>query len=654
MTIDAAEELSIGQSRNVDLVVYGSTPGGVVCAVRAAREGLQVELISPNQHPGGMISNGLSTMDTLYNGSRSPLYDEFRESIYDYYRKKYGTDSPQFAATNPGYPKTRYEANVAELLFKQLLEREPNINVSMNWIPEQVDREKRLVQSVTFRHRQLKETKTLFAPYWVDCSYEADLSALARVPYRVGREARSEFQEPHAGITYVRERDWPPADGNDRKWQLARDLELVRYDKWYELIPGASTGEADGAVQAYNMRAIITRDPGNRVPIPKPTNYQSEMFTEFGFGDPDKPGLSMPNQKFGLNHPKLVGRQTPYVEGDWQARIEVINQHVDATLGLLYYRQHDPAVPEIIREGWLAYGLPKDEFPDNAHMPYEIYARETRRIKGRQVFTEHDAQLHPELDRAPIHTDSIGATEWFLDSHACTPRRVADSEQEGKVMMKNETFPGQISYKTLLPEELDNLLVPVCLSSSHVGWGTIRLEPTWMTVCEAAALAIVQANEKDIQPANIDVDQLVRQLADRRFLITFFNDIEDHPQADWYPAVQYLGTQGYFGTYNARPTEAMTAPLAKSWLRRLKAHLREPTFSPSQAAQEVLKAERIDGAEISSKAFIDMLSEILDQHPDRKSNVESVFLELAISPEKTLSRGDAARLIYALSNPSEE
>ncbi|MCA9077173.1 MAG: FAD-dependent oxidoreductase, partial [Planctomycetaceae bacterium] len=515
-------------SAHHDLLIYGATPGGVAMAVRAAREGLDVLLVSHTRHLGGMLTNGLSTMDTLYNGERAPLYDELRQRISDFYRDKYGNDSPQYLATQPGHPKTRYEAHVVERLINELLTAEEQITLLTEYYPVEATREDSILQTVTFQQMDGSARVTFSADVFADCSYEADLAAIAKVPYRVGREARDEFDEPHAGVIYMRNVPWPPEHVENETFQLARGLNLFRYTSWYETIGNVSTGAAHPAVQGYNLRTIVTRDPANRLPIEKPADYDPEFLKAYGFGNPDHPGLSMPNQKSGLNHPKLVGQQDPYVEGDWETRADVIRKHRDATLALLYYRQHDPSVPEDIRGKWQTYGLPRDEFADNGHMPYEIYARETRRIRGRAVFTEHDARLAPGLERAPVHPTSISITEWFLDSHACTPRDVPGSEQEGMVMLKNQTFPGQVPFQTLLPENLDNLLVPVCLSATHVGWGTIRLEPTWMSICEAAAHAVVLAKRQHVTPAQINADELVRQLADRRVMLSFFNDIEGH------------------------------------------------------------------------------------------------------------------------------
>lgn len=632
--------------RQCDLAVYGATPGGVACAVRAAREGLDVVLVSHTEHLGGMLTNGLSTMDTLYNGSRAPLYDELRRSIYQHYAKRYGKESPQYAATQPGHPKTRYEASVVERLINDMLAAEPRVSVIKGYYPVAVSREASLLRSVIFQQMASGGTLVVAAEAFADCSYEADLAVVAGVPCRVGRDPRAEFNEPHAGVIYMRRVPWPPKDIDLVNFAEERRLNLFQYEAWYETIAESSTGEADPAVQGYNMRTIVTNDPGNVVPVEKPQNYDPEQFRKYGVGNPRSPGLSMPNRKFGMNEPKLIGKQDPYVEGDWAARREVTRQHSEATLGLLYFRQNDPSVPADIRDQWKAYGLPRDEFPDNGHVPYEIYARETRRIKGRAVFTEHDAQLASDLKRAPIHSDSISITEWFLDSHGCTPRHVSGSEHEGMVMLKNQTFPGQVSYQTLFPEGYKNLLVPVCLSSTHVGWGTIRLEPTWMSLGEAAAIAVTIAKRIGSTPADIDTRSLLRQLADRRVMISFFNDIEGKEEADWYPAVQYLGTQGYFGSYDARPSEPLTQNLADAWIAHASRSTDCRNEDPTTAARKVWAAEQKRGDPVTAQVFARRLTSGLAGMIPKSDSILDRLREWSIPPDRPITRGAACRLLY--------
>lgn len=635
------------KTHKFDLVIYGATPGGVAYAVRAAREGLNVQLVSHTDHLGGILSNGLSTMDTLYNGARAPIYDELRKKIYDYYREKYGAESAQHTATQPGHPKTRYEARIAERLINELLAAEARITVVKGFYPVSAEKDNGLLRSVTFRQMDGEKKWTTSADVFADCSYEADLAAVAGAPYRVGRESREEFNEKHAGVIFMRSAPWPPKNVNSEQLAHARKLNLYRYDRWYETIDGPSTGIADPAVQGFNMRTIITNDAANRVKIEKPQDYDPARYREMKLGNPEHPGISMPNQKYGLNAPKLVGEQDSYVEGDWEARREVTRKHREATLGMLYFHQHDPSVPAPIRKQWQDFGLPKDEFADNGHMPYEIYARETRRIKGGTVFTENDAQLAPKLLRAPVHADSISITEWFLDSHACTPRRVDDSELEGMVMLKNQTFPGQVSYRTILPEEFKNFLVPVCLSSTHVGWGTIRLEPTWMSICEAAAYATAMAKERGVTPAEIDVDTLVKRLAEHRVMISFFNDVEGHEKANWYPAVQYLGTQGYFGSYDARPNQVLREHLADAWIERFSNRVQGKHENPTDVAVRILESARKQRNPLTAHAFAQRLAKEVSAVERGPELFAQLLTQLEIPPEESITRGDACRLIFA-------
>lgn len=633
-------------ARRCDLVVYGSTPGGVACAVRAAREGLDVILVTHAEHLGGMMTNGLSIMDTLYSGSRAPVYDELRHSIPAYYAKTYGKESPQYRATLPGHPKMRYEARVVERLFNELVAAEQRIVVVKGYYPVEVAREAVLLRSVTFRQMEGDSTLTVTADAFADCSYEGDLAAVAKVPYRVGREARGEFNEPHGGVIYMRKTAWPPRDVDILNFSEERRLNLFQYDAYYETIPEASTGEAHPAVQGYNIRMIVTNDPDNRVPIEKPANYDPEMYRAFSSARSGHPGIEIPNRKVGLNDPKLVGKQDTYVEGNWATRRDVTRQHIEATLGLLYFRQNDPSVPPAVREEWKTWGLPRDEYPDNRHVPYEIYARETRRIRGRAIFTEHDARLAPDLKRAPVHVDSIAATEWFLDSHACTPRKVDGSEHEGMVMLKNQTFPGQVSFRTIFPEHYDNLVVPVCLSATHVGWGTIRLEPTWMMLSEAAAFAVAIAKQQGLPPARIDSEFLVRRLAENRIMISFFNDIEGKEHADWYPAVQYLGTQGYFGSYNARPYDALAEHLADAWIVHFDRSLANGNENPTATARKMWAAEQDRGDPVTAQHFARRLASALPESTSKPERIVARLGEWSIPAEKPITRGDASRLLY--------
>jgi hypothetical protein len=248
-------------------------------------------------------------------------------------------------------------------------------------------------------------------------------------------------------------------------------------------------------------------------------------------------------------------------------------------------------VPEAQRRTWRNYGLARDEYPENGHRPHEFYVREARRLAGRYVFTEHDATLVPGLRRAPVHADGIAITEWYMDAHACTTARVPGSLDEGKMMLHQETFPGQLPYRALLPTGLDNLLVPVCASATHVAWGTVRLEPTWMNIGEAAAYATVQAIRRSQPPARIDADTLLRTLAVKRVMISFFNDVDVSAGDAWIPAAQYFGTKGFFADYEVRAAEPLKPATEKVWEDGL-AGLKRGNLDSRALLREVDRAER--------------------------------------------------------------
>jgi hypothetical protein len=354
-------------------------------------------------------------------------------------------------------------------------------------------------------------------------------------------------------------------------------------------LPG-STGEGDRAVQAYNFRVCMTRDPANRMAVTKPVRYERDQYMELR----DRWGitLSLPNAKTSWNAPLLTGGNFDYPNGDWPTRHAIAERHKDLALGLLWFLQHDPIVPEKIRQEMREWGLPKDEFRDNGGFPWEMYVREARRLVGRKVFTEHDGVEAPGLKRAPIHADSIAITEWPMDSHSCHLDKVTGSDHEGKVLLTEESRPGQIAYACLLPRELDNLLVTGAVSSSHIGWGAIRLEPTWMHLGESAAHALVLAKRDRLAPAAVPSAALQRTLVERGIMLTFFNDFDMSAPTAEQRAAQLLGTRGYFANYHARLAAPLTTTVAAVWAK--------PDPDPMVNARRVAAAEQ--SAETSANA----------------------------------------------------
>ncbi len=571
-----------------DVVIYGATPGGIVTAVRAAREGLTVTLVHHHAHLGGMMSNGLGVLDTIYDGRRAPLYDEVVARLGEHYRAKYGEGSPQHRAATwapkGSTQRPTYEPYVAERVFEELLRAESRIDVRRGYYPAAAVTRGRRIETVRFQRLGGSGTLNLAAANFVDASYEGDLAAVAGAEMTWGRESRTQYGESHAGRIFTKAilvtaaKDYFPTavrtEGLNLRGFRARTGPPL---------PGSS-GEGDRAIQAYNFRVCWTRDPANRVAVTKPARYERDQF--FELRDRWGIGLSVPNAKTTWNAPLLTGGNFDYPNGDWPTRHAIAERHKDFALGMLWFLQHDPEVPEKIRAEMREWGLPKDEFTDNGGFPWEMYVREARRLVGRKVFTEHDGVEAPGLKRAPLHADSIAITEWPMDSHSCHLDKVPGSDHEGKVLLTEESRPGQIAYACLLPKELDNLLVTGAVSSTHVGWGAIRLEPTWMHLGESAAHALVLAKSNGLSPANLPPAALQQTLVERGIMLAFFNDFDLAAPTAAQRAAQYLGTRGYFSGYHAR----LEAPL----LRAVAAVWAQPDADPMVTARRVATAEGAD------------------------------------------------------------
>ena len=621
------------EGKTYDLVTVGATPGGVAMAVRAAREGLDVLLVTHSQHLGGMLAEGLSVWDTQYEGRRAPIYDELRAALFDHYKTRHGEKSQAYRDALPGktgHSNGKYEASVAEAIITALVAREPRITVLKGYYPSAVGREGALLKSVTLQEMDGDRTLTVAGKVFADCTYEGDLLATAKTAYRVGREARTEYNEPHAGRIFLRPVAKAANADDARVHDLNKRLNLRPFNGFWEIQQPASTGAGDALVQAFNFRVLLTTNPDNRIPVARPAGYDPERLKALEFGEPAI--NPVPNRKVGLNRPQLVGPHQAYVEGAWSVRRRVAEEHRQATLGLIYFRQNDPSVPEKTRAVWKEYGLPKDEFTDNGGFPRELYVREARRLTGRAVFTQHDAMLAPGLGRAPIAADSIAITEWYMDAHASTLDRVNGSWHEGKMGLWDHTFPGQVSYRCLLAKALDNLLVPVCLSATHVAWGTIRLEPTWMHLGESAGFAAAQAVRMQQAPAAIDVPQLQRTLAERRVMLGFFNDVDVSANTAWVPAVEYFSARGYFPDYDAKPTAALDEATAKLWAQEFM-QTRAGKSDPTALAKALTPLAGKAGAPITAHRFAELLAAPTDG--------------AATDADAPLTRGEACRLLFA-------
>ncbi len=567
--------------KKYDLIVIGGTPGGIACAVRAAREGLSVLLVQHNRHLGGMLTNGLMQWDALYGGPRAPVFDEYAKRIEDHYRETYGADSRQYAAaryTQSHYPMSRFEPSVAEHEFNRMVSREKNITTLLSHYPSAIGREGPLLQTLTLRAYAAADEITVTGGVYVDATYEGDLAALAKAPYRVGREGRDEYGEPHAGKVFAN-------ISGEKGPQAVKEgkLNLHLYGHTQGGIDPSSPFTADSAIQAYNHRFCLTNEDGNRRLPDKPPAYDREEYVNYYRKNM---GAGHINGKGTFNAAILPGENHAYPEASWPEREKIIERHKNFALGLIYFLQNDESVPEKSRERYRRIGLPLDEYLDNDNLPYEMYVREARRIVGRHIFTELDNRLAPGLERTPIFTDSIAFTDWPMDSHDCTWDRSPGYDYDGKIILTEESRPAQVPWRTLLPPDVDNLLVPVCLSATHVAWGAVRLEPVWMQTGEAAGFAAALAKKNQTAPGKLERDLLIRHLAGSGVMISFFNDLEAAARHPAMPAAQYFATKGFFADYNAWLDEPLTEAVHEAWQKGIQ-QLQNGKLDPAKLAAEV-------------------------------------------------------------------
>lgn len=493
-----------------DLVVYGGTAGGVITAVSGAREGLKTILLEPRDHVGGMLTGGLSWSDI---GKREVIGGYALEFAWRVGRR-YNVRQVQ------GRTAWAFEPHVAESVLLEMLSQ-AGVTVRFRQRLRENDgvaKTSTRVTSITTERGDVIEGKV-----FADCSYEGDLMAQAGVSYTWGREGQHEYGESLAGV-----RDRTP------KHQFTVDVDP--YDSAGKLLPfvhaepAAKAGSADKKVQAYNFRLIATRDPENRIAWPKPLGYDPgryEILARLLVGLERQLGRSpvmsdvmkpdhIPNQKADINNHGAfstdhIGGSWDYPEGSYARKAEIWQDHVDYVQGFFYFLANDSRVPQALQSELNEWGLPRDEYQDSAHWPHQLYIREARRMVGEFVATQKDLQT--EVTKL----DPIGMGSYNSDSHNI--QRVVNArgflENEGDMQVAVEAY--QIPYRVMLPKraEATNLLVPVAFSASHVAYSSIRMEPQYMIIGQAAGVAAKMAIDGGLPVQAIDTQALTAKLREQ-------------------------------------------------------------------------------------------------------------------------------------------
>jgi len=499
----------------VDVCVYGGTAAGVIAAYTAQKLGKNTILIEPGKHLGGMSSGGLGYTDIGNKAAISGLARDFYRRVGKHYGK---------------FEQWIFEPHVAEELFNDYVKR-GGFQVLFE------TRLKKVVKNGSSIHEIVLENPanpsapdvTVSALMFIDCGYEGDLMAKSGVPYRVGREASIEFHESYNGVQLTKGHQFP--DGIDPY--------VVRGDKKSGLLWGISAdtlekkGTGDKKVQAYNYRICLSAEPGNQVPITRPDGYDSsryELLLRLFEALPQKRRLNdyfiwskMPGNKTDINNrggfsTDMIGMNYGYPDGSYDERKEIIRQHEIYTKGLLYFLGHDERVPPKLRDEMLMWGYPKDEYVDNDHWSHQLYIREARRMTGAYVMTQANCEGRRRIN------DGIGFAAYTMDSHNCQ-RIVIRGQVKNEGNVEVGGFgPYPISYRAIIPKEehVTNLLVPVCLSATHIAYGSIRMEPVFMVLAQSAATAAVMAIKEKIPVQDVSVKELQHQL-------------KINPLADWTP-----------------------------------------------------------------------------------------------------------------------
>ena len=503
-----------------DVIIYGATAGGISSAISASRSGAKVILIEPGQHLGGMLTGGLSHTDYGDRSIIGGLALEFYKRVANYYK----TDLYFWRGPEP---------TVGEKLFKDWL-KEEHVEVVYGKRLKKATKINGQIQSI-----EMLSGEQFIANVFVDATYEGDLLARAGISYTIGRESIKKYDEQWAGrqpfYSDGHNFNHPYSVNPFKNWKDGALLPLINNRKQ------AGFGAADSAVQSYCFRLIMTNNPLNRVAISRPIDYDSSRYellrryikerkpntlTESGIFSPY---INLPNQKAEINSLGPIstnlydGSNWYYPDANYETRDKIWNDHISYTLGLLYFAANDPSLPEKVRNEAKEWGFCKDEFANNNHFPHQLYVRVARRMIGEYVLTSHD------LDENIYKYDGVGMGSYNIDIRHTQrtfhwvsrfPELIPETINEGYLSIPVK--PYEIPYRSLMPkfEECSNLIVPVCISSSNLGYASFRMEPQYMIAGQAAGIAAAMASKMKIAVQQIPINLLRDQLATQGQIIS--------------------------------------------------------------------------------------------------------------------------------------
>ena len=520
--------IKVARTYKADVIIYGGTSAAIIAAVQVKKMGKSVIVVSPDKHLGGLSSGGLGFTDTGNKEVIGGLSREFYQRLYKHYQKleswqwqrreEYGNKGQGTPAID-GNNRTMwiFEPHAAEQVFEDFA-KEYKLNIYRD---EWLDRSQR---GVTKKGLNITSFRTLSGneyegKMFIDATYEGDLMAAAGVSYHVGREANSIYNEKSNGVQagvfqhghHFKSKISPYKIPGDPNSGLLAEVSNEKI---------GTNGSGDNKIQAYCFRMCLSNHPDNRIPFEKPEGYDPARYELLarvfasGWGETFDKYDPIPNRKTDTNNhgpfsTDYIGKNYDYPEASYERRQEIIKDHELYQKGLMYYLQNDPSIPAEVHEKMKQWGLPKDEFKDNGGWPHQLYIREARRLIGEFVMTEADA-----LGKTGV-PKSVGMGSYALDSHNIQRYVKEDGyvQNEGDIGVHPDR-PYSIAYGSILPKaaECTNLLVPVCVSSSHIAYGSIRMEPVFMILGQSAATAAVLAINNKMTPQALPYATLQTQL----------------------------------------------------------------------------------------------------------------------------------------------
>ncbi|MEM7107257.1 MAG: FAD-dependent oxidoreductase [Bacteroidota bacterium] len=520
-----------------DIIIFGATFSGIASALSAAEFDHKILIVEEHHQIGGLMTSGLSFTDFISYESLGGIFLDYTKRVEQYYVDKYGVDSKQVKDCHHGI---HAEPHVTLNVFRQMLSEFPNIHVKTGFLLRAIESTadengQSTLNSLKLLNSNDSSVSTISGRVFIDATYEGDLAVMAGASYRIGRESRQDFGEFLAGHLF---------------YQYGR------------ILPGSS-GQGDRKVQGYNFRLIMTDDSLNRKRLAQPKRYDRSNYLSIAdvlreekvssvFVEKGNDGLfrtqMLPNRKADINDIKnapvrmaMLGKNYAYPDGDRAIRKQIVDDHLHHILGMIYFVQNDSLVPIKYRKQARKWGLAKDEFVDNDNLPPRLYIREARRVDGHYFFTQNDVNTIPGSLITEFKADGVAIGDYAMNCHGVAPASLHPDVADGD--FNYIPAPFQIPLGVILPKSLNNLLVSVAVSASHVGFSGIRLEPTWTALGQAAGVTAHLALTNDDIISDVQPREVQQTLHQQRAKTIYISDIDE--DSEYFEAAQYLGMKGF-------------------------------------------------------------------------------------------------------------